>query len=203
MYWKTYVYFKLFNSIAIGKFKLNFSPPPFQMNPQHTIPVLTDGDDLAVSESRAIARYVAAKYDASGKLYPECAKVRARIDERMCFDMGTLGQRFMEAFYPQFYSGAKKTCPDKLASLREALAWTEDFVAKTGFVAGTDHVTVADLAFFATFSKLKTVEDEVGLRDYKAINAWLARVEAAVPNFDKACGAGAKAEREFLRARIA
>ena len=34
----------------------------------------------------------------------------------------------------------------------EVLGWANDMVKETGYVAGTDHLTVADIAFIATYS---------------------------------------------------
>ena len=70
--------------------------PHFQLNPQHTIPVLQDGD-YVISESRAAACYLANKYDKAEKLYPDTdLKTRARIDQRLHFDAGTLYKRLVD-----------------------------------------------------------------------------------------------------------
>ena len=73
--------------------QIYFVLPFFQLNPQHTIPVLQDGD-YVISESRAAACYLANKYGTAMKLYPDTdLKTRARIDQRMQFDAGTLYKR--------------------------------------------------------------------------------------------------------------
>ena len=43
---------------------------------------------------------------------------------------------------------------DQIARLKEVLGWVHDF-AKTGYAAGTDHFTLADICFVATFSTLQ------------------------------------------------
>ena len=62
------------------------------MNPQHAIPTMKEGD-FVMSESKAIAAYVASKYDKSGRLYPKDPVVRGRVDQRVYFHEGT--------FYPR------------------------------------------------------------------------------------------------------
>ena len=62
------------------------------MNPQHTIPTMKEGD-FVMSESKAIAAYVASKYDKSGRLYPKDPEVRGIVDQRIYFHDGTFYSR--------------------------------------------------------------------------------------------------------------
>ena len=39
----------------------------------------------------------------------------------------------------------------KVEKFKEVMGWVNDFIKPTGYVAGTDHLTVADIAFLATF----------------------------------------------------
>ena len=63
------------------------------MNPQHNIPTLKDGH-FCMNESRAAAAYLVSKYGKNDKLYPKDPKVRAVVDQRMYFDMGTFYKAF-------------------------------------------------------------------------------------------------------------
>ena len=39
----------------------------------------------------------------------------------------------------------------KVEKFKEVMGWVNDFIKPTGYVAGTDYLTVADIAFLATF----------------------------------------------------
>jgi glutathione S-transferase len=47
------------------------------LNPQHAVPTLVDGD-LVLTESRAVAVYVAEAYGKGTTLYPDDPKIRAK-----------------------------------------------------------------------------------------------------------------------------
>ena len=70
----------------------------FQLNPQHAIPVLVDGDFI-ISESRAAATYLVNTYGQEGcTLYPSDTKLRAVIDQRLYFDIGTFYRALEDCF---------------------------------------------------------------------------------------------------------
>jgi glutathione S-transferase len=60
---------------------------------QQTLPAIKD-DDFVMSESRAIAGYLAETYNQKGFLYPRDVKVRARVDQRMFFDWAVFSEAF-------------------------------------------------------------------------------------------------------------
>ena len=43
----------------------------------------------------------------------------------------------------------------KYEKLQEVLGWTKDFIADTGYAAGTTKLTLADICFLATLSSLQ------------------------------------------------
>ena len=72
----------------------------------------------------------------------------------------------------------------------------------TGFVAGTKHVTLADLSLLTTYTTLKA-SGMMDLTPYDQLPAWLERVKAAVPNYQKADGEGAEKFGVFYKERAA
>jgi glutathione S-transferase len=177
----------------------NMTPEYLKMNPLHTIPTMKDGD-LVLTESRAIAQYLANAYPKDDNLYPKCPKGRAMIDSRLNFDQGTLYNNFGKVMYPKVFHG-KEPQESDCTSLKEALGHANDMVKKTGFVAGTTSATIADLAFVATFSTMK-VCSFVDLAPYPELLAWLEKMEGLIPNYEKANGAGVAKFGKFAMSKI-
>ena len=73
---------------------------------------------------------------------------------------------------------------------KEVMGWVNDFIKPTGYAAGTDHLTVADIAFLATFSTIAATE-HFDLTPYPDVLAWFDKVKKEIPNYEKSCGEGA------------
>ncbi len=73
--------------------------------------------------------------------------------------------------------------------LNEALGWINDFVRPTGYVAGTGHPTVADVSLVPTITNISRLQI-VDLSVYADLTAWLERMKAAIPNYEKTNGVG-------------
>ena len=69
------------------------------------------------------------------------------------------------------------------AALTEALNWLTDFLAPTGFVAGTRGPTVADAAVLATVTSVAATDDTVvDLSKFPAVLQWVERMRKALPD---------------------
>ena len=85
-----------------------------------------------------------------------------------------------------------KVIPADLEKLQEALRWTSDFVSQTGWVAGTDRLSLADIAFVSTYSSVRALgNDVVKCSDFPELEAWFDRAVREIPNYEAACGEGA------------
>jgi len=170
----------------------NKKPEYLALNPQHNIPFMVDGD-FKMNESRAIASYLASSYDKDAKLLPKDVKTRARVEQLMYFDMGTFYRKFGECIYPIMFHGQTEIPADKMESLHEVLGWVNGFLESTGYVAGTDHLTLADVCFVATLSSLVEGKILPDLADkYPNLPTFLEKVSKEIPNYDKANDEGAK-----------
>jgi len=166
----------------------NKTPEYLKMNPQHTIPCMKDGD-FCLNESRPIATYLIGKYGKDDKLYPKDVVTRAIVDQRLYFDMGSFYKSFGDCVYPVMFGGPTPG-PDKHDKFKEVMGWVNDFIKATGYVAGTDHLTVADLAFVATYATIEACGN-FDLTPYAETNAWFEKMKKEIPNYEKANGEGA------------
>ncbi|OXA59715.1 Glutathione S-transferase 1, isoform D [Folsomia candida] len=128
------------------------NPEFLKMNPQKTIPVLND-NGLYINESRAIMQYLCNKYSPSDdQYYPKLPEKRAIVDARLNFELGTLQQRFEQAYFPVLFFGASTFPPDKMKKLEEALGYLEIYL-ENGYVAG-NFLSIADFSVVATVSTI-------------------------------------------------
>ena len=50
----------------------------------------------------------------------------------------------------------------KYDKLKEVLGWAKGFIAETGYVAGTEKLTIADLCFLATLTTVADTGKNIG-----------------------------------------
>jgi len=174
----------------------HMTPEYLKINPQHNVPALVDGD-FKLNESRAIALYLFNAYGKDEKLYPKDAKVRAMVDQRLYFDIGAFYFSFGQCVYPLVFQGLDKLEAEKVTKLEEVLGWVNGWVEGTGFVAGTDHLTLADISIAATLETiLQTLEHADFVKDFDTrfanLKPYAKRVSEAIPNYEATNLAGAK-----------
>merc|ERR1712141_838717 len=168
----------------------HMKPDYLKINPQHNIPALVDGD-FHLNESRAIAAYLANAYAKDDSIYPKEPKVRARVDQMMYFDMGQLYKSFGDCFYPVAFQGKDAIEKAKYEKVQEVLGWAKGFIADTGYVAGTEKVTIADLCFLATLTSISASGIVDFEKDYPELKNYCEKLSAAIPNYATANGDGA------------
>ncbi|XP_017102850.2 glutathione S-transferase D7 isoform X1 [Drosophila bipectinata] len=149
------------------------------MNPQHCVPTMND-EGLVLWESRAILSYLVAAYAKSDELYPTDIRVRALVDQRLQFDLGTLYMRLTDYYFPTMFIGAPLD-EGKRAKLAEAVGWLNIILEGKQYSAA-EHFTIADLTLLVTVSQLEAFEFE--LRPYKHIRQWLDRCKDHMAPYD-------------------
>lgn len=171
----------------------HLKPEYLKLNPQHTVPTLVD-DGFSIWESRAIMTYLVNKYGKGSSLYPEDAKARALVDQRLYFDIGTLYQSFGDYFYPQVFAGAPAD-KAKLAKVEDALQLLEKFLEGQKYVAGPN-LTLADLSLIASVSSFEA--SDIDFKKYPNIKRWYETVRSTAPGYQEANEKGLEAFKTLV-----
>ncbi|XP_053679533.1 glutathione S-transferase 1-like [Anopheles nili] len=139
------------NLIELDVLKREHYKPEFlKLNPQHYIPTLVDGD-VVVWESSAILIYLAEKYAQDDTLYPKDIAQRAKVNQRLFYDIGTL-MRSVTAYYHPILMGGEGKLED-FKKVEDAVAVLDRFLNGSRWAAG-EHITVADFATAVTIAAL-------------------------------------------------
>ncbi|KIK77937.1 hypothetical protein PAXRUDRAFT_834790 [Paxillus rubicundulus Ve08.2h10] len=127
------------------------SPAHLAIQPFGQVPVIDD-DGFILYESRAIARYLAAKYADQGtpNLIPTDPKELAFFEQAASIELSHFEPHALGVLIEKVLKGRKGLLPDEsavtrhLAALNDKLDVYEVILAKQNYLAG-DHVTLADL----------------------------------------------------------
>ncbi|XP_063846358.1 glutathione S-transferase 1-1-like isoform X1 [Scylla paramamosain] len=182
----------------------NKRPWFLRLNPQHTVPTLTEGD-FALWESRAIMMYLMNKYatEENQYLYPKEPEERAKVDRMLFFDMGTLYHSIKEYFAPKIYDGLPPD-PEKENLLKTSLDHLDHFLEIGGvpYLCG-ERITIADVAVLASVTELDAME--YNYRCYGEFNRWVERVKAAIKPYKECCEEGVRMTKDrtkFLETEV-
>ena len=148
---------------------------------RHCIPALShtleDGSALEMTESRAIAKYLAHIGDGSVKAsFPDAPHLTAQLDELIDYDATCLYSRVGDIAY--YRMGFRPTEPDekKFEALNKSLAYIESRLGDSGFLVG-DTLSVADLNLANTLSMLAIIPEIEVEKSYPATGKWLAHMQ--------------------------
>lgn len=159
--------------------KEHLTPEFLKINPQHCVPTIVD-DGFPVWESSVIATYLIQKYGKDDSLYPKDSKKRSVVDQRLYFNLGVLGQRFSDYFYPMMMGNTPD--PTKLQKLQDSLEILNTFLEGKEYVAG-DSLTVADFGISSTITTLDVVKFDRSA--YANITRWYSKLKSSVPGFEE------------------
>lgn len=155
----------------------HLTPEFLKINPQHMIPTLVD-NDFSIWESRAILVYLVEKFGRiDDPLYAKDPKTKAVINQRLYFDMGTLFKSFVDYYFASFYG--KEQTPEGLTKFQDSLELLNTFLENSSFVAGTQTLTIADLALYASVSTFEVFD--VDLKPYPRVKKWLEMMHQDAP----------------------
>ncbi|XP_026735516.1 glutathione S-transferase 1-like [Trichoplusia ni] len=156
------------NLLADEHLKDNF----LKLNPQHTIPHLTDGN-FNLWDSHAIITYLVNKYAKNSPLYPSDPEKRALIDLKLHFDSAILYPALRENDERIFFGTDTSLRPEGVAKIKTAYDFTEKFLTGVQWMAG-DQLTLADISCVASVSTLNELLP-IDKKVYPNITLWLMR----------------------------
>jgi len=151
--------------------------PSFRaLNPHGRVPVIEDGD-LAVWESHAILRYLAARYDRSGLWSADPAE-RARVDSWMDWSQSTLQPDFVRGVFWGYYRTpeSQRDWPairKSLARCASHFRLLNEVLAARPFLAGA-RFSLADIP--AGTSLYRYFELDIERPNVPSVTAWYARL---------------------------
>lgn len=168
--------------VALDFYKGEHAKEPYTLlNPNALVPTLDD-DGFVLTESSAIMKYLADKYDLP--LYPKGLKERAKVNELMdWFNTGFYRDYGYNVVYPQIYAHHKR--PDD-ATHQGTIEWgktntrkwltvlNDHWLGKKKFLTG-DKMTIADIFGYALITCGMVTRDQ--FKDFPNIERWIKEVE--------------------------
>lgn len=127
-------------------------------------------------ESRAILQYLANKYDSSGTLYPIEPVQRAKIDQKLFFDM-TLFAKAKEFYFAQWLNLPFQD-PELMKTLVKQAEFLDYDLKEQKYATG-DEVTIADFSLATTLAMMEL--GQFPFKDYSNICKWLELCKERVP----------------------
>jgi glutathione S-transferase len=153
-------------------------PAFLALNPRGQLPFLVTADGQGLGESNAIAWFLAE----GSPLLPTAAIERAQVVQWMIFEQTALEPFISPArFFTHILSGEREARAEQIAAWQAGavpgLQRLDAHLASRPFVVG-DRCTVADIAVLG-YTHLAP-EGGIALEPYPAVQAWIARVQAAL-----------------------
>ncbi|XP_013137222.1 PREDICTED: glutathione S-transferase 1, isoform D-like [Papilio polytes] len=149
--------------------KEQYSEVYLKINPQHCVPTLDD-DGFILSESRAIACYLADKYGTDDTIYPKDLKKRAIVNQRLYFECSTLLVKMRAICHPILFNIETEIKKNLRDDFNASLSILEKYLTDSEWVAG-EHVTIADTTIFASISGIFATGWD--LSSFPNIQRWL------------------------------
>lgn len=152
------------------------------MNPQHTVPTLSDNGNF-LWDSHAISTYLIRKYGGEDHpLYPTDIYTRARIDQRLYFDASTLFAALREIFYPIYFEGAYDVSAKAIKTTNDAYAFMETFLNDDPYLVG-QYITAADYSAITSVTQLSSAVP-IDAEKYPKLSDWIKRFDD-MPKFNE------------------
>ncbi|XP_037950499.1 glutathione S-transferase 1-like [Teleopsis dalmanni] len=169
-------------------------------NPQHTVPLLEDGEHF-IWDSHVICAYLVRKYGKDDTLYPKDYYQRAVVDQRLHYENGVLFTTCLKQIVtPIFRENSTEIPKEKIDQIHEAYAMLELFLGEHLYMAG-GKLTIADFSIVSTVSTFKMAFAAVDAVKYPKLTAWLERMNA-LPYYAEVNLKGARDFSERIKSKL-
>ncbi|XP_067862186.1 glutathione S-transferase theta-2 [Heptranchias perlo] len=170
--------------VALRKGEQN-SPEFTKLNPMRKVPVIVD-NGFVLTESVAILKYLATKYDVPQFWYPQEILQRAKVDEYMAWQHTNVRFHAAKVFILEVLIPHMTSQPvdeNKLTKALSELNGTLDmlesmFLKNQPFLCG-DEITLADLLAICELMQPLGADRDI-LKDRPKLIAWRSRVQSAL-----------------------
>lgn len=165
-----------------------------KLNPQKEIPVLDD-DGFLLSESNAILQYICDKYKPDSSLYPKDPKIRAIVNQRLCFNLSTYYANIMNYALAPIFFDYERT-PLSLKKVHIGLDVFNTYLERLGKAyAAADHLTIADFPLINATMSLEVIGFDFS--KYTKVTQWYNNFKKNHPDLWKISEAGMKELKHF------
>ncbi|XP_029915415.1 glutathione S-transferase theta-2 [Myripristis murdjan] len=183
------------------------TPEFTKLNPMQKVPVMVD-NGFVLTESDAILKYLANRYDVPEHWYPRQPERRARVDEYTAWHHTNTRPHAAKVFFLEVLAPRMSGSPvdeDRLSRALSDLSTTLDllqsmFLRRQPFLCGDD-ITVADLLAVCELMQPLGGGRDV-LRDRPQLQRWRSRVQSAVGESFDAAHAVVYALRDRSKAKL-
>ncbi|RWS03615.1 Glutathione S-transferase 1:-like isoform C, partial [Dinothrombium tinctorium] len=164
-----------------------------EINPQHCVPTIVD-NGFVLWESRAIMRYLIEKYASNSDLYPQDLERRAKINQLLDFDIGTLYKNQSNFLNPILeLMPTKKSDEEKF---RKSLSILDTILSKQKFVA-SDALSIADLSIIASLSYAESAEFD--FTEFTHVKNWMTMLKTTLSYYDEVNSEAIKSFTSYLK----
>ncbi|XP_055599753.1 glutathione S-transferase 1-1-like [Uranotaenia lowii] len=161
--------------------KEHLTPEYLKMNPQHTIPTMTD-NGVPLFDSHSIMIYLVSKYAKNDDLYPEDLVMRARINSILFFEAGVMFPRVRAILEPVIYQGSTEIPQVKVDAIHAAYDLLEATL-QSDYLVG-DRLTLADISVSTSLSTAAGLFP-VDSGKYPKLAAYMKHLEKNMPHYQE------------------
>ncbi|KAJ0174367.1 hypothetical protein K1T71_010513 [Dendrolimus kikuchii] len=142
-----------------------------KINPLQKVPALAVGGET-ICDSHAITMYLCQESE-DQNLYPEDAMLRAKINEMIFFNSGTLFT-IDSSIYGDYFAGKRQINKELVGKWHSALNYMEAKLDQNPWLSG-DKMRLSDICCATTISTLECLLPVLGT--YVKLNNWMKKIE--------------------------